>query len=562
MYCIDLNYVSMKPANSTITLFFISSVFFLLYFGFSSCKKVSNPNGNQNGKDTITYDLLKTSIYVKFVDANTNELIIPSEGELLKVQIVGKSKEAVADIIGFQKDEYITKNGTITFGLIHNAEFIPDITSPVMFTIIAHLQQYFTAQKEIVITNEGNYMLTIFMVNIDDPPPGVAVKQSYGVGTLINGVIKEDINISTQNNEVLLTIPAGIKLMYGDSTNLAGKLNITLAYFNSKEDASLAAFPGGLVASTLNNGTITTGVFFTAGAVAISIYDSDWHKASIVENDSIKLSMLVSGESYNPITEANVIIGDSVPYYSYLADTGSWVFNSWVKITDTVYNGLYSTIKTTNLNYANFSWFEDNNCNNGAKFKLSGYCSQCTSVAVNGIVRKQADNTFVSSIAVVVNSSEDADIPFSTGNTPIYIDWGQGDACNYCYVDASVNPLLIDEMCSQQVVELPIADDAPPASLSMTANFSGLCTSDTNVLILPSFGLWIRPVDAASCWRWTPMKNGVAQICNVTFGNTYVLGTYYDGNWKEWEITITEATSYNFSINFSQSVCTNVFGIL
>jgi len=97
--------------------------------------------------------------------------------------------------------------------------------------------------------------------------------------------------------------------------------------------------------------------------------------------------------------------------------------------------------------------------------------------------------------------------------------------------------------------------------MSIIANFHGLCPSDTNILILPSFGIWIRPIDA-TCWRWSSMKNGVAQICNVIYGEKYVLGTYYDGNWEEWEITISEEIVYDFTIDFSQSVCTNVFGVL
>ena len=85
---------------------------------FSSCKKIPNPYGDSNKKDTITYDLLKTSIVVQFFDANTNEYIIPEEGKELKVKIVGKSKDAIADIVGLQKEEYTPRKGILTFGLV------------------------------------------------------------------------------------------------------------------------------------------------------------------------------------------------------------------------------------------------------------------------------------------------------------------------------------------------------------------------------------------------------------------------------------------------------------
>ncbi|MFK5855670.1 MAG: hypothetical protein QM503_06030 [Bacteroidota bacterium] len=158
------------------------------------------------------------------------------------------------------------------------------------------------------------------------------------------------------------------------------------------------------------------------------------------------------------------------------------------------------------------------------------------------------------------NRSEAVNIPFTTGSTPVYIDWSSDSECGFCAVSSSVNPLQIDDMCSQQIVELPLTDNGP-VTMSINANFSGTCASDTNVLVPPSFGIWIRHTDAM-CWRWSSMKFGTAQICGIIYGESYVLGTYYDGIWKEWEITVSEETSYDFEINFSQSVCHDVLGIL
>jgi len=549
----------MKPLNSTIIIVFLSSIFFLLYFSFSSCKKITDPKENRNEKDTITYDLLKTSVYVQFVDALTNEYIIPEEDENIKVRIVGKSKAAVVDIIGFQKDEYIAKEGFITFGLLSDPEFTPSSSSPVSFTIIAELSTYITSRKDVVLTSEGDYMVKIFMVNANNPPSGVKIAKVYDAGILINGVLQEDVSISTPNYEASLKIPGGTKLFKSDSTHLAGKLNITLAYYNGIDDKSLAAMPGGIVGNVLDNGSSSSGVFFAAGMLYYEISDSDWHKAAYIEDENIEINMIVSEQSYNPITGSNVIDGDIISFYSYEADTGLWILQQEINITNQQ-GYLFSSVETQGLDCANFSWFESNNCNQRSNFQLSGSCSQCSSVVLEGEVRKQIDNTFVSNIIIAGDWEKAASIPFSSGNTPVYINWSMNNNCTYCYVDPATSPLLIDDMCSQQIIDLPLTD-AGPVSMSITANFSGLCASDTNVLILPSFGIWIRPIDA-TCWRWSSMKNGVAQICDVVYGETYVLGTYYDGIWKEWEIIISEESSYDFDINFSQSVCTNVFGIL
>ena len=536
------------------------TVFFIFSSGISSCKKITEPYKNSTGKDTITYDLLKTSIYVQFFDANTNEYIIPEEGKDLKIHIVGRSKEGVSDIVGLQKGEYIANNGFITFGLLPDLEFIPSDGAPVSFVIISELTGYLTSRKEINLTSEGDYIVKIFMVNINNPPSGIVFESVYNVGVLINGVLQGDVSVSIPNNMAKLTIPSGTKLFNKDSTYLAGKLNISVIYYNGIDDLSLATIPGGIVSSVLENNSINSGVFFPTGMIAYDIYDSDWHKAYYIVDDSLEISMAVSSQSYNPISGSNVVDGDLIPVYSYVADTGLWVLNQWVDIIDTANGQLYSTVKTQGLDYASFSWFEKNTCNQGAKFQISGNCTQCNSVMLDGVIRKQDDNTFISNISIAGYWGETLNIPLSTGGTDVYINWDESNNCNYCNVNPSVSPLLVDDMCSQQTIELPLVNTSP-TSMSIIANFHGLCPSDTNILILPSFGIWIRPIDA-TCWRWSSMKNGVAQICNVIYGEKYVLGTYYDGNWEEWEITISEEIVYDFTIDFSQSVCTNVFGVL
>ena len=550
----------MKLLNILIIAVFITTVFLFFGLSFSSCKKIADPNKNNAEKDSITYDLLKTSIYVQFFDANTNEYIIADENNELKVQIVGKSKDGVIDIVGLQKNEYAAKQGFITFGLLPDAEFTPSDVNPVNFTIIAQLQGYLTSRKEINITSEGDYIVKIFMISISNPPNGVIIKNVYNTGVIINGVLQGDVAVELPNNEAKLTIPSGIKLFNKDSTYLVGKLNITMAYYNGTDDKVLAAIPGGVVGSVLENNNINSGVFFVAGVVAYDIYDSDWHKAYYIEDDKLEISMAVSAQSYNPTSGLNVADGDIISAFSYIADSGLWILNQQVTITDTLNGQLYSTVKTQGLDYANFSWFKKNSCSQGANFQLSGSCTHCNSVMLEGVMRKQADNSFVSNVSIAGYSNKLLNIPFSTGSTGVYINWDEGNNCNYCVVSPSASPLLVDDMCSQQVLELPTTNNST-TTMSVTANFYGICPSDTNVLILPSFGIWIRPIDTR-CWRWSSMKNGVASICDVVYGNKYVIGTYFDGTWQEWEITISEETVYDFTIDFSQAVCTNVFGVI
>lgn len=549
-----------RPSNINISTLF-TAILVLAYISFNSCKKIPNPSGNGNEKDTITYNLIKTSIYVQFIDAATNELIIPEEGEKLKVRIVGESKAAVVDIIGIQSDEYSPKQGFITFALNPEAEFIPSSGSPIRFTIVTELNSYLTSTKEVTLTSEGDYMLKIFMVDTNNPPAGVIIEKSYSVGHVFNGVLINAVSIVTANNEARVVIPAGSRLLDSDSVKLVnGKINLTLTYLSNQEDEALAAFTGGITGTVLQNSSINSGVFFSAGLLIFEISDSEWNRAAIIEKDSFEISMIIPNQTYNPVTGSNIIDGDEVALYTYLPDTGMWMLDQWTEITDTLFSGFSTTIKTSKLNTYNFSWFENNNCNQGSKFKVEDNCKQCNAIMIEGIVRKQIDNSFVSNIYLVGDWNEQINIPFSTGGTSVYIDWELGNQCNYCYVDPSFSPLLIDDMCSQQLVSLPLTDDSP-VTTTITATFIGSCPTDTNIVVQPSFGIWIRPQEA-TCWRWSSMNNGIANICNVIYGETYVLGTYYDGTWRQWTVTISSEETYTFDIDFSQSVCLNAFGIL
>jgi hypothetical protein len=545
--------------NINVSILFLSVVT-LAYLSFYSCKKITNPHGSGDQKDTINYNLIKTRIYIQFMDANTNEIIIPEEGKYLKVKIVGESQDAVFDIIGLQKEEYIAQKGMITFALDQEAEFIPSSSSPVRFSIVANMDNYLTSTKELTITDEGDYMLKIFMVDVNNPPDGVSIDKLTNVGKLINGVLQDPVSIVSQNGEAKIVIPAGSRLLDSDSTQLKGKLNLTLCYFNNKEDKALAAYTGGITGTVINNNSSNSGVFFSAGLLELKITDSDGHTASIIENKEVEVSTLISNQTYNPVSGSNIKKGDEVSLYTYLSDTGLWMFDQLATISDTMISQYYTTVKTTSFGNYNFSWFEKNNCNQGSKFKVEDNCKQCESIMLEGIVRKQDDDSYVSDIFLIGNLNEQLKIPFSTGSTPVYVEWAQGNECNYCYVDPTFSPNLIDNMCSQQLIGLPLTDDSQ-VTMSITAQFLGNCPSDTNIVVMPSFGVWIRPVDA-SCWRWSSMDNGIANICNVEYGETYVLGTYYNGSWNQWSVTISDDETYIFTIDFSQSVCLNAFGIL
>lgn len=549
-----------KALKNIRTSILISAIIVLIYSGFTSCKKIQDPEEYRGEKDTITYDLLKTSIHIQFIDAATKASVIPENGEELRVKVVGNSSIFIADIMGIQKPEYFARHGVITFGLVPGMDFTPSPESPVSITVIAQLKDYITTAKDVTITSEGDYMMKILMVNEMNPPSGVILEQQNSAGNLVCGTLLEEVSVRTQNSEAIVIIPKGARLLDSDSVELAGKIDVTLTYHNTIDDNALAVFTGGITGTVIENKGVNDGIFFPTGLLTINIVDKDLKVASIIECNSVEIYMKMNEQAYNPKSGSHIIAGDSVPLYVHLSSAGLWKLDQFVCIKDNLLDGLYAHVKTKGLHSFHFSWFEKNNCNQRSTFKLAGNCTYYESIALNGVVRKQVDNSFVSNISLAAQWDESINIPFSTGSTPVYIEWEQVSEQNYCVVDPSTGSLFIDDMCSNQLIDLPLIDDGPQ-SMSITANFIGTCPSDTNIVILPSFGVWVRQVDAVT-WRWSSMKNGVSQIYNVLPGNTYVFGTYYNGTWKEWEVEITEETSYTFEIDFDYSACKSIFGML
>ncbi len=546
----------MKQLQSINIITLISILSFVFYFSFSSCKKIENPS---NGiKDTITYDLQKSTINIQFIDIKTNKNIVALNNEKLKVVVVGESKNAIADIVGIQNEEYFAQKGFLTLTIL--PDFTPSSGSPIRFSINYELKNYISSSKEITIDKDGDYIVRVFMENATDPTEGVSIEELINAGNLYNGVLFDDVTISSSNGDATVTIPGGIKLLDSDTNNLSGKLNITLTYYDGKVDDAFACIPGGVASSILKNNSISPAVFYNAGVISLEIYDSDFKKAAFLEEKSIDIEMNIPDGIFNPETGSNIKLGDDIQLFNYLTDTGLWAYDGVAKVEQGSTGGLIvntSTNKTGTYNLGNYAWI---GCNNGSSFEITGDCVQCSSVMVKGTVRKQRDNSFVSSISLAGNWTQTSAAPFSTGNVGIYIDWIGPNECNPCGVDQSINPFLIDDMCSSQTLSLPLINNGE-VTTSITASFSGICASDTNIVILPSFGIWLRHLDS-DCWRWSSMKNGQSKICNLIFGETYVIGTYYNGIWKEWELVISEETIYNFKLEFPKSTCSNTFGIL
>ena len=87
------------------------------------------------------------------------------------------------------------------------------------------------------------------------------------------------------------------------------------------------------------------------------------------------------------------------------------------------------------------------------------------------------------------------------------------------------------------------------------------CPSNPGIDIKPSTGIWYYNVNEPYCWHWSNMTDGISKLCGLEMGGNYIVGTYLDGHWYEWNFTVDETFYFNIDFYFSSNICSEVFGM-
>ena len=91
---------------------------------------------------------------------------------------------------------------------------------------------------------------------------GESLHLTDGIGNLYDGFLRDDVEISTENEEAKITIHGGTRLLNSDTNNLNGKLNISLFYYNLDYDQSFESFSGGIIGTIEENNSIENSLFY------------------------------------------------------------------------------------------------------------------------------------------------------------------------------------------------------------------------------------------------------------------------------------------------------------
>ncbi|MFZ4708032.1 MAG: hypothetical protein ACOYMF_18665 [Bacteroidales bacterium] len=522
----------------------------------SGCNKFENITDGV--KIIIDYNLIKTTIDVQLVDASTGNLVGHDGSISVKATITGEDRDGLIDITGMQHNDYVymSQNGFLSLGLQPNTAYTPSESNPISFNIVVEHDGYLATSQHIVITNEGRNFVVIKMVNLEQPPSGVSVIQQPNAGSSNgSGMVESEIIVTTADGKASLTIPEGIVIKDVFGNPLQGSLNVILVHFDNTDPEALAAFPGGLTTNvTRIDGSSEDGMFYSAGFVAIEISDESGRIASTFTNGVLTLKAEVSAQTYNPETQAQVLSGDDIQLWSYDELTGMWKEESTITVTETD-GKLHLETPLTHLSYYNFDWFYSENCASGVAIYFNLDQPVCDCYMMYGTMYRQADNAYMKTVSMWVCGTDPVYTSYVPSGVPVYIDWNE-EINNLSVVN---NPTYIQNLCDVNTpVYVEVSNPTPTSSI--TIDVEAYCASNPDVVIRPSFGAYFRTLDSYN-WRYAEMTNGYANICDVTVGETYVVGVYFENTWYETEVTVEQSEYSYVGFELPADVCSEVFGM-
>jgi hypothetical protein len=531
-------------------------IILIALIAFSSCNKLID--ATEEAKLIIDFNLVETTIDVILVDAATGHQI-GREGDLsVNLTITGADRDAVMDITGIQPQNltFSTQRGFAGLALVPNSQYAPNVLRPVTFNIVAQLEGYISTSQNVVITSTGRNLLQINMVAIDNPPTGVSIARESGIGNLVGGMIQSEIRVNAPGDIARVSIPSGTIMRDAAGNALSGSLNILVAHFDNTVEEAMAAFPGGLMTNVeLLNGENQDGLFYSAGLVAIEITDASGRVATSFDDTSIELTSVVSPQTYNPETGGLVAAGDQIPVWSYDEDSGQWTEESMATI-ENVNGQLQINTQLTHLSYYNFDWFWGEFCYEGMSFLFEANTDICDCFNMTGTMRRQADNSFMQNVYFWVCDGEPIKNIYAPSGIPVFIEWDNNIYAGV-QVDPSFETTYIENLCENTTVTIPLITTGVAEVL--TVEMELYCASAPNIIIKPSFGVWFRKADGWN-WRWASMVQGDAVVCDVVVGQDYAIGMYYNNEWFETTVTVSQDTYQLIDFELPDEVCSAVFG--
>lgn len=303
--------------------------------------------------DSVTQALLDIPVNIVVTDLS-KENALEVEGDLPE-----------PDTAQGETYSFIVENGTTSFKLDDNLT-----STEITIRIQAFAEGYTTSGQSVTVGSigeTGNIELTL--VNSSNTPEFVSSTSEMSSSN--NGMLTEDVmvqstSMDTETGEELafsFELPESTPLTDANGEPLnEGELEISVTYFDPRNEEAAEVFPGGLTFDEDTEGVDEVGEFITAGLVTIQITDDEGNQVSELGTDGGTITVSVPSDLVNPETGEAIEVGDEVPLWSRDDETGQWTLEGTATVTMNADGELELSSQVTHLTSYNYDWFGTGRC--------------------------------------------------------------------------------------------------------------------------------------------------------------------------------------------------------
>lgn len=486
----------------------------------------------------------ETSLALQFVDAKTGEQITSTDA--LKITITGDDKSIVTNNIG--KVDFSTEDGFLE--LYFSESKTPSSSSPIRFNLNVTANGYLSNVIPIEISSTGINSQKVSLVKFQNAPNGVGITETPISNIDVNCKMTSDFTFDAtpessafEKTTASIIIPSGTILQDANGKALKGTVNAQMAYFNAQDQECLAAFPGGMSATTNKGEDI---VFKSAGLVSLDLYASNGE----VKRFSQPITM--NFQIPSGVTDAegkSVVEGTKIPAWSFDESTGKWTLEDTAVVTLNQQSGkLEASIQASHLSYWNLDWFWGG-CSVGSKVKVVSNFTSNFFITANLISGNNPNYGAVNSgyhNYMMINLKNGSEFQFynAFNNAATLItDFG--------------GKLFMPTLCSGSYT-LTIPNTAGDLYKSIKVTVNGRCKSNPGQIYRPTLPVYALDVSKSTkVWEYIGnMVAGKFETSKLQYGKTYRFRTSLAGKTITSPIDFTiNQTEYKYDQEMPSTVC-------
>ncbi|MEM1094893.1 MAG: hypothetical protein AAGJ10_09845 [Bacteroidota bacterium] len=273
---------------------------------------------------SIVIPPIETSGTLQILDAQTGESIT----QRVAVEFTGPNGDLVVDQFLFEPIPLITtETGVVTFALPDGLTY--SASDPYRITARILSDGYLLAQLSFAIPEKGQYEVEANLVQITNPPAGVAVVSQPSGTTDNSGTTQVATTVSATENTTgstaTVSIPSGTQVTGASGQPLTGGITTQVVYNTAQTQQAAAVASTNTVNTTVtsSDGSTQQGSFTTLGTVQINITDASGTAAAAL-SQALTVGLPLPDAAVNPATGQPYAVGDVVPIFVLQEASNTW----------------------------------------------------------------------------------------------------------------------------------------------------------------------------------------------------------------------------------------------